>query len=582
MSDKLYTVALGQGQASIATEFIRRAHQQGGWVFLANCHLMISWLPELQKIVEEFEIEKPHPDFRLWLSSNPTPEFPLALLQRSLKMTTEPPKGLRANLARLYATCVSEDSFRQCTRREEYGKLLFALAFFHAVVLERRKFGMLGFNIAYDFNDTDFAVSDDLLKSYLDGYEDVPWQALRYLIGQANYGGRITDELDRRVVEAYLSEFFCERVITEKECGLSPLAATYHVPAKTDELKAHRDFIDALPLVDHAEAFGQHSNADISYMITASDAILSACAKMRISADGGKRTGKPGGNDDDRVEARVLRAVEEILSAIPSELNVDAIRDTKSSNLSPLNINLIQETQRYNQLLRSVHEWLRQLDRGIRGLVVMSRDLDEMYAAVAENRVPQLFLRAYPSLKSLSAWTSDLVTRIRQLSDWSQLESTQYPATIWLAGFTYPSCFLTSVLQMTARKNFVPIDELSFSFEVMNACEASIEEPPTEGVYVRGLFLEGAGWNAKEKCLCEPTPLTELVVEMPVIHFKPTHLKKSSKTGTYYQCPLYVYGKRTGTRERPSFVCYVELHAGAAAPEHWIKRGTALLLSLAN
>ena len=229
-----------------------------------------------------------------------------------------------------------------------------------------------------------------------------------------------------------------------------------------------------------------------------------------------------------------------------------------------------------------MHEWLRQLDRGIRGLVVMSRDLDEMYAAVAENRVPQLFLRAYPSLKSLSAWTSDLVTRIRQLSDWSQLESTQYPATIWLAGFTYPSCFLTSVLQMTARKNFVPIDELSFSFEVMNACEASIEEPPTEGVYVRGLFLEGAGWNAKEKCLCEPTPLTELVVEMPVIHFKPTHLKKSSKTGTYYQCPLYVYGKRTGTRERPSFVCYVELHAGAAAPEHWIKRGTALLLSLAN
>ena len=584
MSDKLYTVALGQGQASIATEFIRRARQQGGWVFLANCHLMISWLPELQKIVEEFETDKPHPDFRLWLSSNPTPEFPLALLQRSLKMTTEPPKGLRANLARLYATCVSEDSFSQCTRREEYGKLLFTLAFFHAVVLERRKFGMLGFNIAYDFNDTDFAVSDDLLKSYLDGYEDVPWQALRYLIGQANYGGRITDELDRRVVEAYLSEFFCERVITESECGLSPLASTYHVPAKTDNLKAHRDFIDALPLIDHAEAFGQHSNADISYMITASDAILGACAKMRISADGGKRTEKPGASDDDQVEARVLRAVEDMLNVIPGELNLDAIRNAKSSNLSPLNINLIQEIQRYNQLLRSVHAWLRQLDRGIRGLVVMSRDLDELYAAVAENRVPQLFLRAYPSLKSLSAWTSDLVTRIRQLSDWSRLESTRYPSTIWLAGFTYPSCFLTSVLQMTARRNLLPIDELSFSFEVMNdaACEMSLEEPPAEGVYVRGLFLEGAGWNAQEKCLCEPTPLTELVVKMPVIHFKPTHLKKSSKTGTYYQCPLYVYGKRTGTRERPSFVCYVELHAGGVSPEHWIKRGTALLLSLSN
>ena len=69
---------------------------------------------------------------------------------------------------------------------------------------------------------------------------------------------------------------------------------------------------------------------------------------------------------------------------------------------------------------------------------------------------------------------------------------------------------------------------------------------------------------------------------MPVIHFKPTHLKKSSKTGTYYQCPLYVYGKRTGTRERPSYMITVDLKSGKVEADHWIKRGTALLLSLAT
>ena len=64
----------------------------GHWVFLANCHLMTSWLPALDKLVEGLEAKKPHPDFRLWLSSSPSPLFPIAILQRGIKMTTEPPK----------------------------------------------------------------------------------------------------------------------------------------------------------------------------------------------------------------------------------------------------------------------------------------------------------------------------------------------------------------------------------------------------------------------------------------------------------------------------------------------------------
>lgn len=87
--------------------------KKGHWVFLANCHLMTSWLPSLDKLVEGLEGAKPHKSFRLWLSSNPCAAFPISLLQAGLKMTTEPPKGLRANLLRLY-NGISEDSFRAC------------------------------------------------------------------------------------------------------------------------------------------------------------------------------------------------------------------------------------------------------------------------------------------------------------------------------------------------------------------------------------------------------------------------------------------------------------------------------------
>lgn len=172
MTSKFFTVALGQGQAPIATRLIEDGLREGNWVFLANCHLMTSWLPTLDKIIEGFESKQPHENFRLWLSSSPSPQFPIAILQRGLKMTTEPPKGLRANLLRLYNT-VTEESYALCKTQFKYQKLLFALTYFHSVLLERRKFRTLGLNIPYDFNDTDFSVSDDLLKSYLDSYEQV-------------------------------------------------------------------------------------------------------------------------------------------------------------------------------------------------------------------------------------------------------------------------------------------------------------------------------------------------------------------------------------------------------------------------
>lgn len=61
-------------------------------MFLANCHLSISWLPELEKIVEQLQTAAVHNDFRLWLSSAPTSDFPISILQIGLKMTNEPQK----------------------------------------------------------------------------------------------------------------------------------------------------------------------------------------------------------------------------------------------------------------------------------------------------------------------------------------------------------------------------------------------------------------------------------------------------------------------------------------------------------
>lgn len=144
--------------------------------------------------------------------------------------------------------------------------------------------------------------------------------------------------------------------------------------------------------------------------------------------------------------------------------------------------------ERYNSLLVSVRRSCVELQRGIKGLVVMSADLDLIFDALYNAKVPSAWLKTYPSLKPLGPWTRDLLQRIEQLATWVE---DIYPRVYWLSGFTYPTGFLTAVLQTTARKSSVPIDTLSFEFSIINLDEREITAPPKEGVYVKGLYLEG-------------------------------------------------------------------------------------------
>ena len=138
-------------------------------------------------------MKEPHKDFRLWLTTEPTEKFPLGILQRSLKVVTEPPDGLKLNMRATYSR-IDSTALEQCPHWA-FRPCLYVLAFLHAVVLERRKYGKIGWNVNYDFNESDLNISRSLLSLYLqksfeDGDEFLPWGSLKYLIGDAMYGGK--------------------------------------------------------------------------------------------------------------------------------------------------------------------------------------------------------------------------------------------------------------------------------------------------------------------------------------------------------------------------------------------------------
>eukprot|EP00698_Gefionella_okellyi_P021811 TRINITY_DN713_c0_g5_i1.p1 TRINITY_DN713_c0_g5~~TRINITY_DN713_c0_g5_i1.p1 ORF type:complete len:2528 (-),score=851.46 TRINITY_DN713_c0_g5_i1:18-6647(-) len=570
MSTRFKSLALGQGQGEIADRLIATALTEGHWVFLANCHLMISWMGRLEKHVEDLQGRQPHKDFRLWLSSYPHPKFPISVLQRSVKMTTEPPRGLRQNLIRLYSL-IPEQAFRDNEGQQwhsKYKKLLFALCFFHSVLLERRKFQTLGWNIPYEFNDSDFEVCELVLRMYLQDYPETPWEALKYLIADANYGGRVTDDWDRRLLLSYINGYFVDDALTSPMFRLSALSQ-YHIP-EDGPLQSYKEYISQLDTVDRPEAFGQHPNADIASQIMDTNNLLTTVLSLQptVSAVG---TGQKSREDT------VYELCDSMLETVPEPLDLQRVMEAKEGDTSPLITVLFQEIARYNVLLRSINRSLSEVKKGIKGLVVISPELEEIFNYLSDSRVPPLWQKAYPSVKPLGSWMRDLQLRIAQLSQWA--EGGQ-PKVFWLTGFTFPTGFLTAVLQVHSRKTSTPIDNLAWDFNVTQYLEVrEVSSAPKEGVYIRGMYLEGARWDRERGQLTDPLPM-ELWDQMPITLFKPIDSKRKVRTGLY-TCPCYMYPVRTGTRERPSFMLAVELKT-QEHPDHWVKRGAALLLSLSS
>ena len=239
--------------------------KKGNWVVLQNCHLAVSWMGRLERLCEDLPLQKPHREFRLWLTSYPSETFPVAVLQNGVKMTNEPPMGLKANLLGSFATDpISNPAwFGSSTIPKIFRKMLFGLCFFHAFIQERRQFGPLGWNIQYQFTESDLRISARQLLIFIDEYpEKVPLAALNYLTGECNYGGRVTDDKDRRLMEVILSEIYCSDIYENDDYKLSP-SGIYFAPKHT-EYEGYIDYVKNLPQFPDPEVYGFHENAAIT------------------------------------------------------------------------------------------------------------------------------------------------------------------------------------------------------------------------------------------------------------------------------------------------------------------------------
>jgi dynein heavy chain len=278
----------------------------------------------------------------------------------------------------------------------------------------------------------------------------------------------------------------------------------------------------------------------------------------------------------------VLSKAAELLSSLPELLlQSEGAKELFTINAQGLipsfSTVLVQELTKFNNMLGIMSTSLKNLDLAIKGFIVMSSTLDSMYIKIQNNQVPSNWA-AYPSLKPLSSWFTDLIKRIDFFRMWLHHGN---PPAYWVSGFFFPQGFMTGVLQTHARHYQIAIDKLTFSFSYMDAEGVEdIEEKPEDGVYIYGLFMDGARWDRENQIIADQIP-TVMYDRLPVIHFKPQdgYVRDPDE----YQAPLYKTSERKGilstTGLSTNFIDHVSTPS-KENPAHWVQRGAALLAML--
>lgn len=434
-------VSLGQGQELAADKAIKTARIEGSWIVLQNCHLAPKYLSKVEKSIGEID-DSVHHNYKMLLTSMPTNKFPVSILQAGVKITNEPPRGIKANLFKTFASFDKTFDSMKVMKRE-WNKLVFGLSFFHALILERRKYGSLGWNIPYQFSQMDMAISMAQVRIFLEGYKDVQWKALTYMIAEANYGGRVTDPMDRRLIKVILSTFFTEEILDDSyrfsDSGI------YFAPkevASTLYRESTKEYIKELPLNDFPEVFGLHENANITSGINDTNELLETILSIQPAT-----SGSGGGSSDDAI----IELCEDIISKIPPEFDLQIIsRKFKVDYNESMNTVLQQECIRFNKLTSTIKRTLIQLKKAIAGTVIMNNELEEVYHKLIIYKVPDSWHKvSYPSLKPLTSWFEDYLKRIEFINSWI-LDGK--PTSFWISGFFFTQSFLTGTLQNFARK----------------------------------------------------------------------------------------------------------------------------------
>lgn len=600
-------ISLGQGQDTVAIQALENANKKGGWVFLNNLHLMPSWLNELVKKLDNFNRMGQHDNFRLFLSSDPCPHIPVGLLDRSIRLTNEPPSGLKANLTRAWAQFPPEEVDNADAKSRS---ILFGLCYFHSVLLERKTYLSKGFNLQYPFSNQDLTACAMVLHNYMDAHTStrVPWDDLRYLFGEIMYGGHIIDDFDRRVCNVYLSYYMRDALFDDMQMfpyvdkhahrtsandngsannggddfgmdgdGMDNGGASGGMHGSMNSfvvssMQTHERYLDHihtnLTSKETPLAYGLHPNAEIGFRTDANARIFSLLQSLQPSDHEEEGDGQSAQHIAEAMLQDMLETYRDLHLDIPG-----ARAMLEDEEITPFQNMYLQECSRMQSLLTEMVSSLTELELGFKGDLIMTDAMERLMQALYLDQVPNAWKRvSYPTQRPLGAWLADLQVRITQLQEFCVDPQGEVRCT-WISGFFNPNAFLTAILQASARQGQTELDKLVIVTEVTKRELQDVDQASHNGYFITGLYLEGAAWDTNNGTLMPSKP-KETIQAMPVINIRAVPKDEDlTRNAQVYQTPVYRTQRRAET-----YIFTANLSSKLHPPQKWVLLQTVLVM----
>jgi dynein heavy chain len=570
-----HNVAMGQGQDDVAHELLFMGHKQGHWIILNNVHLMPGWMGSLERQLDEFSLDDAsHPRFRVFLTAEPSTNVPIGILSRCIKLANEPPSGLKANLKRAFSS-FDPNMFDEMDFKSR--AIVFGLCHFHSVMMERRKFGAMGFNNSYPFSLGDLRDSTVCLNNYMEANQGgkVPWTDLKYLFGQIIYGGHIVNDFDR-ITCMTLLDFFMRDALLEDGTELYPFVEGAGVPmgpgssfttiAPTTWNKYSLHIENAMG-PESPLAYGLHPNAEIDSRTSLSNELV---MQLGLLQDTMSQDSESGSSPEIKAETALIEILDRFAER---SFDVETIKTELEGLMGPYQNVFMQECDALNALLKEINRTLEELNLGFAGELTMSSVMENLMNSLYRDTVPISWQRlAWPSQRPLGGWLADLNRRLEQLQLWTE-HPIDIPRTTWLGGLKNPQSFLTAIKQVAAQEDKLELQKLVIFTDILKKNADEIDAPAKVGALIHGLFLEGARFNTPSS-LIETSKPKELYFAMPAVNCRAVTVNRL-EAGSAYHCPVY----KTRARGAGTFVFSAQLKT-KSPPARWVLAGVALVLDV--
>ncbi|XP_069998938.1 cytoplasmic dynein 2 heavy chain 1 isoform X2 [Penaeus vannamei] len=454
-SNAYHEVAMGQGQSEIAVRLLHECAKAGHWLCLKNLHLVTAWLPTLEKELNNLH---PHDNFRLWLTAEPHLKFTPILLQTSLKVTYEAPAGLKKNLQRTYDSWNPELIARD--NNVNRAQTLFVLAWFHAIVQERRTYIPQGWSKFYEFSYADLKAGVDIIDRLYKqaGTGDIKWNFIYGLFENAIYGGRIDNIWDIRVLNAYLRIFFNNDVVGGRKPSADQLVKSLALPT-TVNYQDYTSLIRNLSDDDDPSYFGLPANIERSWQRIVSSQVISQLKVLM-------RSPELAGRFDREKWHTQLSPVLNLWKKLNQGGNLIQAKVATPSSTAESPVKSFIQLEYYSviSIVQTVHRSLAQLSKVIRGTLLLTSDVQKLADSLLSQETPSSWLSLWEGPEDPLEYLRSLVRRANGIGKWvaKSDQGNLLKEPLDLSDLLHSATFLNALRQQTAREYSTSMDSLVF------------------------------------------------------------------------------------------------------------------------